>query len=87
MSVGETDDQPTRSGALGPPCDAVGRTPAAVVFDARSGTADVAADEWLTPADRPVSKDVLGAVGNLDGTELRAAPRGLDGRVFRISSI
>ena len=46
-----------------------------------------AANDWSTPADQPVFEDVPGAVGNLDGAELRAAPRGLDGRVFRISSI
>jgi len=33
-----------------------------------------AADDWSTPADRPVFEDVPGAVGDLDGAELRAAP-------------
>ena len=46
-----------------------------------------AADEWSTPADRPVFEDVPDAVVNLDGAELRATSRELDGRVFRISSI
>ncbi|PSQ11899.1 hypothetical protein BRC99_05945 [Halobacteriales archaeon QS_7_69_60] len=46
-----------------------------------------AVDDWSTPADRPVFEDVPDAVKDLDGVELRAAPRGLDGRVFRISSI
>ena len=46
-----------------------------------------AANDWSTPADRPVFEDVPGAVGDLDGAELRTASRGLDRRAFRISSI
>ena len=46
-----------------------------------------AANDWSTPADRPVFEDVPGAVGDLNGAVLRTAPRGLDGRAFRISSI
>jgi hypothetical protein len=56
---------------------------AAVLPDPR----ERAANDWSTPADRPVFEDVSGAVGDLNDAVLRTAPRGLDGRAFRISSI
>jgi len=69
-SVSETYDQPTRFGAPGSLHDMVGRMPEAVVFDARSGAAEVAAvDEGATPADRPDLEVFLGAVRSLDGAD------------------
>ena len=55
-AAGEAYDQPTRFGALGSLHDLVGRMPKAVVFDARSGTPEVAAvNEGSMPADGPTS--------------------------------
>ena len=55
-AAGEAYDQPTRFGALGSLHDLVGRMPKAVVFDARSGTPEVAAvHEGSMPADGPTS--------------------------------
>ena len=70
-TVSEEYDQPSRFGALGSLHDMVGRMPKAVVFDARSGTAEVAAvDEGSTPADRPDVEDFLNAVRDLDAADL-----------------
>ncbi|WP_254839081.1 redoxin domain-containing protein [Natronomonas marina] len=70
-AVSDEYDQPTRFGALGSLHDLVGRMPKAVVFDARSGTPEVAAvDEGSTPADRPDVEAFLAAVRDLDSAAL-----------------
>lgn len=71
QDVGERFDQPTRFGALGSLHDLVGRMPKAVVFDARSGTPDLAAvHEGSMPGDRPDVGDVLDAVRDLVAADL-----------------
>ncbi|PSP41530.1 peroxiredoxin [Halobacteriales archaeon QH_10_70_21] len=70
-AAGEAYDQPTRFGALGSLHDLVGRMPKAVVFDARSGTPEVAAvHEGPMPADRPDVDEFLAAVRSPGGAAL-----------------
>lgn len=64
--LGEQYDQPTRFGVLGRFHDVIGRMPATVILDTRSGEPEVVYTyEGDSPGDRPAPETLIDAVGDL----------------------